>query len=395
MKLRCPLTFLALVCFWQAPQQASAQSPSALYTWSGTGNVQQWFKNFGGNTATFANTTAGELTITETGTAGSSLAVTDDFNRVRESPAAPSGGIDATGLDFLEFDLGHSGLAGINVQFFTQASPGATFEALGPDLLVSPGINTYQVPLSGLTPAELVYLRTIGFNARDHAAVGNVTWTLREVRAGGTPLTQRDLITHDTGTVEGGLQGAIVNFDGPAVAGNTGQNQTGLSHNPAGSGSLRWTDLGGSAGAAISWGNGTAWNSNTFNNRTTDLSNYGEMIIRMSAAEVNPGTGGALDVQGFFQVNNFALFHSAGAAMQLPIDGQFHDLTFSLASLTNMNVVDQTGINLGAHPTDLVINVDLVRFMIPEPSSWMFLATTAIGFFGLVRRHRSARALNP
>src|SRR5690606_24626605 len=130
---------------------------------------------------------------------------------------------------------------------------------------------TYQVPLTSLTPNQLVYVRTVGINIRDHAAEGNLTWTIEEVRSGGTPLTVRDLITHDVGTPEGGLQGAIVNFDGAAVLGNNGgQNQTGLSHNPSGSGSLQWTDLGGSNGAAISWGNGTAWNGNSFNNRTTD-----------------------------------------------------------------------------------------------------------------------------
>ena len=35
---------------------------------------------------------AGELTITETGSAGTGVAVTDDFNRVREVPTGPSGG---------------------------------------------------------------------------------------------------------------------------------------------------------------------------------------------------------------------------------------------------------------------------------------------------------------
>ena len=174
-----------------------------------------------------------------------------------------------TGLDFLEFDLGHNGVNPINVQFYVQASTGFNFVALGPDLAVAPGMATYQVPLTGLTADQAVYLRTIGFSARDHLADGNVVWTLNEVRSGGTPLTARDLITHNAGDPEGGLQGAIANFDITAVQGNDGgQNQTGLSHNPAGSGSLQWTDVGGGQGAAMSWGNGTAWNGNTFNNRS-------------------------------------------------------------------------------------------------------------------------------
>jgi PEP-CTERM motif len=368
-----------------AGSRALAQSPSTLYTWPGTGNSQQWFKNFGTNTVTIDNTTAGELTITETGTAGAGVAITDDFNRVRESPMGPNGGLDLTGLDFLEFDFGHNGGAPVNVQFFVQASPSNTFVALGPDLAVTGGVNTYQVPLSGLTFEQQVYVRTLGFNARDHAA--NLTWTLREVRSGGTPLAQRTLVTHDTGTVEGGLQGAIVNFDGTSVQGNSGQNQTGLSHNPAGSGSLQWTDVAGGAGGAISWGNGTAWNGNGFNNRTTDLSNYAFVTVRMSAADA-AGGGGTVDVQSFFQKNAFSSFQAAGI-LPLAIDGQFHDLTFSLAGLTDMNVVDQSGINLGTHPQTLVINVDSVRFDVPEPAAGALLGIAAVGCFGRRRRRQA------
>ncbi|NOS69071.1 MAG: hypothetical protein HOP33_03990 [Verrucomicrobia bacterium] len=371
---------VALVCVWGlSPFHTRAQSPSALYTWDNTGNaapsIESWVRNFGaGSTAaTLNNSIFGELTIIETSaTAGGSQAFSDGGNRVRESSTAAGGGTDLTGLDYLEYEIGHNGAGSINVQFFVQASTGFNYVSLGPDLVVTPGINTYQVPLSGLTAAQAVYIRTMGFNARDHAGLGNVTWTLRELRSAGTPLTSRTLITHDTGTVEGGLQGAIVNFDGASVLGNSGQNQTGLSHNSAGSGSLQWTDMGGGAGGAISWGNGTAWNANTVNNRTTDLSNYDKMIVRMSAEEITPGAGGLLNVDGFFQVNNFN-FQGAGS-QSLSIDGQFYDLEFCLAGLLNMNVVDQTGINLGSHATDLRINVDNISFVVmPEPCSGVLL----------------------
>ena len=365
---------------------AVSQSPNALYTWSGTGDVRQWQKNFGTNSVALDNGVAGELRVTETGSPGTGVAIADDFNRVRESSAS-SGGTDLTGLDFLEFDLGHNGTGPINVQFFVQAGPAPNFVALGPDLTVTPGVNTYQVPLSGLTPAQLVYVRTMGFNVRDHVAIGNVVWTVREVRSGGVALDSRALVTHDNGTLEGGLQGAIANFDTSAVAGNTGQDQSGLSHNSSGSGSLQWTDLGGSQGAAISWGNGTAWNGNTFNNRTTDLSNYETMIVRMSAAEVTPGAGGPLRLQAFFQVNNFN-FESAesGATKSVPLDGQFHDVIFSIAGLANMDVVDQTGINLGAHPTNLLINVDSVTFVVPEPAISGLLSIALFTCAGMGRR---------
>jgi len=219
---------------------------------------------------------------------------------------------------------------------------------------------------------------------RDHAAVGNVTWTLREVRSAGPGLSQRTLATFNTGAAEGGLQGLIANFDVAAIQGNDGgQNQTGLSHNPAGSGSIQWTDLGGGPGGAVSLGNGTAWNGNTFNNRTTDLSNYAMMVITMSATDALGG-GGTLDVQSFFQRNGFN-FVSAGT-LPLPIDGLFHDLTFSLAGLTDMNVVEQTGINLAGHPQDLTINIDNIRFLtaVPEPGSLAMVA--GVGCLGLMRR---------
>ena len=186
-----------------------------------------------------------------------------------------------------------------------------------------------------------------------------------------------------------GCRAQIANFDLAAILGNDGgQNQSGLSHNASGSGSLQWTDLGGSNGAAITIGNGTAWNGNTFNNRETDLSNYKFMTVRMSAAEVAPSAGGSVNVQGFFQRNNFS-FLSAGASLPLPIDGQFHDLTFSLAGLTLMDLVDTTGINLGSHPTDLIINVDNIQFTVPEPTSILLLCTSLVGGVATMRRRRS------
>ncbi len=393
MKLQRLITyFLAMACvFGLSSSMAIAQSPSVLYTWDNSGNpgpnVESWSKNFGPNSVVLDNLIPGELRITETGGAGAEVAISDGANRVREAPTAAAGGTDVTGLDFLEFDLGHNGSGNVDVQFFVQASTGFTYESLG-FLSVPPGVNTYQVPLAGLSPDEAVYIRTIGFKAFDHAAVGDVVWTLREVRAGGTPLMLRDLITHNNGTAEGGLQGAIVNFDNASILGNNGgQNQTGLSHNPSGSGSLQWTDIGSGSGAAISWGNGTAWNGNTFNNRTTDLSNYKEMIVRISATDPNNG-GGELGLNTFLQANNFNQFLTpeGGAGKYIPIDGQFHELRWSLVGLANMNVVDQTGINLFSHAQNLIINVDLIRFVVPEPASLSLFVISMVCCLGRYQR---------
>jgi hypothetical protein len=362
-----------------------------LYTWDNTGNaspnVENWVKNFGTNTAILDNAVPGTLRLIETGGVGADIAFSDGANRIRESLTSGSGGTDVTGLDWMEFDLGHTGAGPIQVQFYVQASTGFTFVPLGPDLMVQPGMNTYQVPLTGLTPNQAVYLRTMGFNARTHNAVGDVVWSLQEVRAGGTPLIQRQLFDADP-SIEGGLQGAYANFDLPAIQGNNGgQNQTGFSHDAA-TGSLKWTDVGGQQGAAINFGNGTAWNGNTFNNREADLSNYQNVRVKISATDPNNG-GGTLGMNTFIQANNFAFQSIQGGAPQnIPIDGNFHVVTWSLAGMNNMNGVDAFGLNLFGHPQNLDIRVDWIRFAVPEPGCVSLLAIAIAGCIGTVRPRR-------
>ena len=104
--------------------------------------------------------------------------------------------------------------------------------------------------------------------------------------------------------------------------------------------------------------------------KQTDVTNL-RQDLRISAEEVTPGAGGTIDVQPFFQKNNFN-FQSVGT-QSLMIDGQFHDLEFSLLGLTDMNTVDQTGINLGTHLTDLRINIDSIVFVVPEPHTGVLL----------------------
>jgi hypothetical protein len=379
--------------------QVGAQSPSALYTWDATGNavpsVESWTRT--GASATLDNSIPGTLRVVETGGSGGEITIVDGSNRVRESITLGSGGTDLTGLDWLEFDLGHNGSGIVQIQPFVQAGLLFTYVPLVPFINVAGGsINTYQVPLSGLTPAQAVYVRTMGFKAFAHGAVGDVTWIVNEVRAGGTPLIKRDLITHSIGGPDGGLQGAYVNFDGAGVLGNTGQNQTGLSHNPSGPGSLQWTDVGGGPGGAIEWGNGTAWdpdgpggnNGNTFNNREADLSNYDYVLIRLKATDPLGG-GGTVGFTHYYRRNDFSnqTPASVGPGINLPIDGRYHTIKLSLAGMTLMEGVDALGINVFSHPQDLIMNVDRITFFdaIPEPATSWLVLVAMIGYVSTTR----------
>lgn len=379
--------WLAVAAMFGWSSLAQAQLPGVLYTWSGTGNVQQWKQNFGTNIGTLANTIDGELTIIEGGPLSGEMSISDESNRRLESSTA-GGGLDLTGLDFLEFDLGHNGANPVNVQFYVQAATAFNFVALGPDVSVTPGNSTYSLPLTGLSYAQQAYIRTIGFTVRAHASGSPLTWTLKEVRSAGTPLTIRDLATHDVGASDNGLQGAIVNFDNAAVLGNNGsQNQTGLSQNVTGSGSLQWTDKGGSAGAAIAWGNGTVHNGNTFNERLTTLNGYQTVTYRVSAADVAGSAGGAIDVQAYLQTGTGFTYQTPGT-LSLPIDGAYHDLTFNLSGMTDLQNVQLSGINLGSHANDIVINVDRVRYAaVPEPAAIVMAASAALC---VARRRRGA-----
>ena len=368
---------LAAAAFFFTSDKAAAQTPGTLYTFpSGT---QDWFRNFGAasTSATFSNSGgSGALLISETSTvAGGSQAFSDGFNTIRDLGTGQAGGLDLTGLSSLQFDMGHNGSAPIDVQFFTQATPGSNYIALGPDLSIAPGLATYTLPLAGLTYDQKTYMRTIGVNIRDHASQGNVNWTIDEVRSAGTPAASRVIADHDGGP--GDFDGVIANFDaGAIVGGNGGQNNSGMS---IVNNALQWTDAGGGPGAAITWGNGTQNSGGGFNARPVDLSNYDQVIIRMSAT----GGDASLGIQYYMQTGTGFSYQALNDT--LPVDGSFHDLVFSLAGITNRDFVDTNGINLFPHANDLVINVDSVIYsQVPEPA-----ATTTLlmmGLLGLARR---------
>jgi hypothetical protein len=382
--MRCVLALIAVVFVGTAAQ---AQSPDTLYTFAGTGNVQSWEAppSTAGSppVAIVSNNIPGQLTVTETGLNdpdngiflnGVPMYIHDGYNRVRESSTNTSGGLDATGLSTIEMDISHNGSGNINLQFYLALGYNANvyYTAGLPDYTIAPNTTyTLQMPLSGLTAAQRAYIRGFGVQTRDHAAIGNVTWTVTEARVLGTPLTVRDIATHNVGSSDNGLNGAFINFDQSSVlGGDGGQNQIGLSQNTSGSGSLQWTDRGTNslataAGAAISWINGTEFfNENTFFERPTDLSNYNRVTYRMSATDVTPGGGGSIGVQHFYQTANetAAYNYQVAGVSQLPVDGVFHDLVVPLNSVTDLRNVQTMGVNIFAHPNDVIINVDNIRY---------------------------------
>jgi hypothetical protein len=263
------------------------------------------------------------------------------------------------------------------VQFFTQATPGSNYLALGPDLAVAPGSATYSVPLTGLTVDQIAYMRTIGINIRDHAAQGNLVWTLGEVRSVGTPLLTRVVGNHDGGAAD--FDGLVCNFDCAAISGgNGGQNNSGMS---IVGGAAQWVDLGGGPGAAVTWGNGTQNAGGSFNARPADYSNYDFATIRIAAT----GADASVGVQFYMQTGSGFTYQSQNT--NLTVDGTYYDLVFPLAAITNRAYTDTIGVNLFSHTNDLTISVDsIILSQIPEPASLTLLGLAMVGSIGLLRR---------
>ncbi len=176
-----------------------AQAPGVLYTWPGTGNVAGWTDGGGPNFGAISNSIAGQMTITESGDAldpSSSVGAEMKFHNSRPLEAFPNegGGLDLTGLSYIEMDISHnSPTATVNVQFFAQLTPSYTYVSgdsdgtlgrnptFGPDWSIGPGVNTIKIPITPMTLAEQAYIISMGVDVRDHSAVGNLTWTVSEV----------------------------------------------------------------------------------------------------------------------------------------------------------------------------------------------------------------------
>jgi hypothetical protein len=64
----------------------------------------------------------------------------------------------------------------------------------------------------------------------------------------------------------------------------------------------------------------------------------------------------------FFQTAEAGFLFQVAGTVNLPVDGQFHDITVPLAGVIDRDVISTFGVNLAPHPNNVFIDVDLVRF---------------------------------
>ena len=228
--------------------------------------------------------------------------------------------------------------------------------------------------------------------------IGHVagTYEISEIRALGTPASERVIADHSLG-----LENAVVQFDNDGVIGNDGgdSNQTGLS---SVGGTLQWIDNGDAdpalgPGGAIAWGNNNSL-AVTFDSRPIDISNYTTAEVTIVAT----GAAGAVSEIGveFFATHadreSGNAFAFAGTSLLLPVDGVERTLEFSLADLAggtgpvDLDLVQWIGINVDPHAGgDILFNVSsVVLTTIPEPSALGLIALAGLVVSGVVGRQK-------
>ena len=93
----------------------------------------------------------------------------DHYDYVKESTTA-SGGIDLTGLQYVEIDISHNGTGNVNVQPFIKTGRNSTYTWFGPGpdytpsgtpWVIPPGSTptTIRIPINLLTPDNQAYNR--------------------------------------------------------------------------------------------------------------------------------------------------------------------------------------------------------------------------------------------
>jgi hypothetical protein len=407
------LAFIVLIGL-QSWSPIAAQSPSVIYTWDhaigevlGGPSTELWSLNGGANTIALSNTVDGTLDVMESGaTAGADWQIIDSFNRIKESyNGADYGGLDLTGLSALEIEIGHNGPNTVDGALYAHIGPSSTNTTLGM-INIAPGpVQTYSVPLAGLAPSQIASLRTVGVRILDHAADGNLNWSINEIRSVGTPLNVRRVADYPVGgpapAPAAAFEGAIFNFGaddglgGTYISGRTpgGQNNSGMGFNSA-DGALTWNEApiagGGPApGAAVTWGNGFGngfFPPTEFAARPIDLSNYAVARIRLRVQSTVPGEDVA--VQFYTQGPGF-LYLPAGPDQIIPADAMYHVLEFPLSVIPNLDQTQYHGIDLGEHNSTWAVRIDYVEYVVPEPASMAMLLIGCMALVGLVRKERS------
>jgi hypothetical protein len=285
----------------------------------------------------------------------------DPWTNATSAPFSPgAGGVDLTGLDSIEFaDVAYIGTdATIAVQLYSQMGASSFWYTggLSDKIFVSGVTQTVSLPLAGALPDQVVRARTIGLNIRAHT--NSATWYLGEVRSTGTGLTSRTYANFTSTSPDSGLQGAICNGDLAAIQGNDGgQNQTGLSQNPAvGDGVLQWVDIPGGNGGAVHICNGFASSSN---GRPTDLSNYNTLswTLIVSASPTNPSA--TVAAQFYCQTGTWT--YQSFPNITLTADGSPHRIDLDLSQLAVIDFLYSIGINLAEHTDTLVMQIDKIE----------------------------------
>lgn len=392
---------LHIWAFWIAAVgsgRSIAQTPEITYNWDGTPSTTKgWLiqdSSILGPTyakATISGT-SGYLTVAETSTGagntvGGSVFIIENWNLPRQDAPA-KGNQDVTGLDYFEVDIRHNNPAAtVDLDFVALVGETDNWVVSSGALWhIAPSFNTLRFPISSLTSRQQTSVKALYLVPVPHPALGNLTWTVSQARTLGTPLAYRDIVTNNTGTPDDGIDGAfpLNTSDMLAIVGNTGAvSQLGLSRNPVGSGSLQWTDKGGTggigseSGASIGWGSGAGWRNttqadqigsptsgNSYNERIADFSNYDRMKVRISALDAsNPA--GIVGIEAPFMIMDPAAEGAPPPTMlpsqDLTTDGQYRELVYDLSTVTFLKNIWHWGLDVASHPNNLVFNIDNIR----------------------------------
>ncbi len=369
-----------IACGLAAP--ALAQSPRVLNNFE-DGSVEGWGIGFGAGISNIANYFNGgtqnhELRFDITGVGG---AIRDGFNNTDAFFQNTAGGVDLTGLSTIEFDIRYEGnVAAQNLQFYVQATPSSTYVGVS-DVTLTAGVpQTISFNLNVLTPAQIAYIRTWGVNVRALPAEQSsevLTFYVSEVRSTGTPLGSRTYCDFKSDDPNNGFHGIFLNFNGAAIVGNTGQDQTGFSRvdHPGTDGVLQWQQQYAQSGEGIPFGPAWSWQNGFeagFNGRPTDASNYNYIEVDISLENTS---GTPLDVGYFTQtttyledtniVLNSFQYHNHDFKT-LTANSGFQTLVFEIDKaepLANMEHVMRHGLTFGAAAQDdlYTLRVDEIR----------------------------------